>query len=31
MIVLETSLGVMKIELFPEQAPVTCANFALCA
>ncbi|GAB1410405.1 peptidylprolyl isomerase A [Desulfovibrionales bacterium] len=27
MIVLETSLGVMKIELFPEQAPVTCANF----
>lgn len=27
MIVIETSMGTLKIELFPEQAPVTCANF----
>ncbi|NLY41775.1 MAG: peptidyl-prolyl cis-trans isomerase [Desulfovibrionales bacterium] len=27
MIVMETSMGTLKIELFPEQAPVTCANF----
>lgn len=27
MIVMETSMGTLKIELFPAQAPVTCANF----
>ena len=26
-VILETSLGVIKLELFPEQAPVTVANF----
>lgn len=27
MIVMETSLGTMKLELLTEKAPVTCANF----
>lgn len=27
MIVMETSMGLMKIELFEDKAPVTCANF----
>ncbi len=27
MIVMETSLGTMKIELFEDKAPITCANF----
>jgi len=27
MIVMETSVGTMKIELFAEQAPLTCENF----
>lgn len=27
MIIMETSMGAMKIELFSDQAPVTCENF----
>lgn len=27
MIIMETSLGCMKIELFPDNAPITCENF----
>ena len=27
MIVMETSMGTMKIELFADKAPITCENF----
>lgn len=27
MIIMETSMGTMKIELFEDKAPITCANF----